>query len=102
VPDDSKWAFRSLSQLFTPDMIDNMKTIAITIDEETLASVDRLVGRGALRHNNRSRLIRQAVRDYVSRVERSAEDEREAAIVHRHRHRLAQQAGALVRVQAKP
>ena len=79
-----------------------MKTIAITIDEDTLARVDRLAVPDSRAGHNRSRVIRQAVREYVSRIERVAEDEREAAIVRRHRGRLARQAGALVREQAKP
>ncbi len=78
-----------------------MKTIAITIDEPTLETVDRLVGRGRGAHN-RSQMIRQAVHEYVARLERLAEDEREAAIVRRHRGRLARQTAALVREQAKP
>jgi metal-responsive CopG/Arc/MetJ family transcriptional regulator len=72
-----------------------MKTIAITIDPDTLARVDRLGRR------NRSRIIREAVREYVTRVERLADDERESAIVRKHRGRLARQAAALVRAQAK-
>lgn len=79
-----------------------MKTIAITIDEETLGHVDRLVGRGGPASRSRSQLIRQAVHDYVSRLERLADDEREAAIVRRHRGRLARQVSALVREQARP
>ncbi len=79
-----------------------MKTIAITIDEKTLEHVDRMVGRGGGAGRNRSQLIRQAVHEYVSRLDRLAEDEREAAIVRRHRGRLARQASALVREQAKP
>lgn len=79
-----------------------MKTIAITIDEATLEHVDRLVGRGGRASGNRSQLIRQAVHDYVSRLERVADDAREAAIVRRHRGRLTRQASALVREQAKP
>ena len=79
-----------------------MKTIAITIEEDVLDRLDRVAGGSGQAAGNRSRAIRQAVREYVSRVERSAEDEREAAIVRRHRGRLARQAGALVREQAKP
>ena len=79
-----------------------MKTIAITIDEATLASVDRLVGRGRRAGMNRSQLIRQAVADYISRLERLAEDQREDLILRRHRGRLARQTSALVRAQAKP
>ena len=79
----------------------NMKTIAITIDDHTLARVDRLAsGRGPGRAN-RSLVIRQAVQEYVARLERAAENEREAAVIHRHRGRLARQANALVREQAR-
>jgi len=81
-------------------MIPNMKTIAITIDSATLDRVDRLAGRRPGRAN-RSRVIRQAVQEYVARLERAVEDERETAVIRRHRGRLAQQAGALVREQAK-
>jgi metal-responsive CopG/Arc/MetJ family transcriptional regulator len=79
----------------------NMKTIAITIDEGTLARVDRLTSRG-IHAASRSGVIRQAVHQYVERIERAAADEQEAAIVRRHRSRLARQAQALVKVQAKP
>lgn len=73
-----------------------MKTIAITIDNDTLERVDRLGGR------NRSRVIRLAVQEYVARLDRLAEEEREAAVIRRHRGRLARQARALVRAQAQP
>ncbi len=77
-----------------------MKTIAITMDADTLARMDRLAARQGGRAN-RSRLIREAVRDYVARLERAAGDEREAEVVRRHRGRLAREARALVRQQAK-
>jgi metal-responsive CopG/Arc/MetJ family transcriptional regulator len=83
-------------------MINNMKTIAITIEEGVLERIDRLTRRQGSTDTNRSRLIRRAVREYVSRVEREEAQEREAAIVRRHRARLARQAAALVRQQAKP
>ncbi|OFW03040.1 MAG: hypothetical protein A3I61_05445 [Acidobacteria bacterium RIFCSPLOWO2_02_FULL_68_18] len=79
-----------------------MKTIAITIDEDILERLDRVARPGGGRGLNRSRIIRTAVRDYVSRLERQLDEEREAAIVRRHRGRLARQAAALVRQQAKP
>lgn len=79
-----------------------MKTIAITIDEDILTRVDRLAGRGGQGRTSRSRLIRQAVREYVSRLERLADERQEATVIRRHRGRLAQQASALVREQAKP
>ena len=74
-----------------------MKTIAITIDDQTLERVDRIGG-----GRSRSRVIRQAVQEYVSRLESTAEQEREAEIFRRHRRRLGQQVRALVREQAKP
>jgi len=78
-----------------------MKTIAITIEEDILDRLDRVAGQGHPVRTNRSRAIRQAVREYVSRLERLAQDEQEAAVVRRHRGRLARQASALVREQAK-
>ena len=77
-------------------IISNMKTIAITIEADLLERVDRLAGK------NRSKAIRQAVREYVVRLEQDAEDACEAAVVRRHRSRLARQARELVREQAKP
>ena len=62
--------------------------------------VDRLASRSGAA--NRSQVIRQAVQEYVSRLERATEDEREDAIVRRHRDRLARQARALGREQARP
>jgi metal-responsive CopG/Arc/MetJ family transcriptional regulator len=79
-----------------------MKTIAITIDEATLGRVDRLVSGGDPRSRNRSRIIREAVQDYLSRMERANEEERERAIYRKHRARIARQATVLVREQAKP
>jgi metal-responsive CopG/Arc/MetJ family transcriptional regulator len=79
-----------------------MKTIAISIDEDVLARVDRLAGPSAKSARNRSRVIREAVREYVSRLERLAEDERETAIVRRHAGRLSREAAVLIREQAKP
>ena len=80
--------------------MNNMKTIAITIDEDILARVDRLT-RSRQGGRNRSHLIRQAVQEYVLRLERMAQEDHEAAVFRSHRERLAQQARALVREQAK-
>ena len=79
----------------------HMKTIAITIEEAMLAHVDRLAGdRGDT--PNRSKIIRAAVAEYLARIERSAEEERERDVFRRHRGRLHRQAAALVKEQAKP
>ena len=78
-----------------------MRTIAITIEEDVVDRIDRLVaGRGGA-GGNRSRVIREAVREYLLRVERAGEEEREKEIFKRHRSRLARQAAALVKEQAK-
>ena len=74
-----------------------MKTIAISIDEDMLQRIDRLSVGG-----NRSQLIRKAVQDYLTHLERIAEEEREREIFKRNRRRLERQAIALVKEQAKP
>lgn len=77
-----------------------MKTIAITIDDDTFERIERLGAQAGKSAKNRSQLIREAVRDYVIRLERAAEEAREADIVRRHRLKLAQQAAAAVKAQA--
>jgi metal-responsive CopG/Arc/MetJ family transcriptional regulator len=81
-----------------------MKSIAITIDEDMLNRLDHLVGRGsgAGTLRSRSRVIREAVKEYIMRHERLAAEEREATIIRRHRVRLMQQARAAIREQARP
>jgi metal-responsive CopG/Arc/MetJ family transcriptional regulator len=79
-----------------------MKTIAITIEDETLERVDAVAagrGRGSA---NRSRVIRTAVKEYLARLDAVSEAERERGIIRRHAKRLARQAAALVEEQAKP
>ena len=82
-------------------IIYNMKTIAITMDETTLDRIDRLVDSDSPGARNRSRVIREAVRDYLSRIERLNEEERERLIYKKHRARIARQTAALVKEQAK-
>ena len=78
-----------------------MKTIAITIEEDSLERIDRLNMQGA-EASNRSRVISTAVKEYLQRVERLAEEEREREIFRRNRGKLSRQAEALVKEQAKP
>src|SRR3989442_8016340 len=81
-------------------IVHNMRTIAITIEEHMLKAIDRLAqGEGS---SNRSRVIREALREYLLRVERLEEEVRETEIFRRHRGQLARQAAALVKEQAKP
>ena len=77
-----------------------MRTIAITIEEATLDRIDQLIKRGGLHSRNRSEVIRQAVREYIARLERPVEEEQERDIFRRHRRRLERQAAALVKEQA--
>ncbi|MBI1959221.1 MAG: ribbon-helix-helix protein, CopG family [Candidatus Rokubacteria bacterium] len=77
-----------------------MKTIAVTIDESTLQRLDELAA-ASPRHRSRSVLVRAAVRDFVERERQRAIEERESAILRRHKLRLARQAKALLAQQAR-
>ena len=77
-----------------------MKTIAITIDDDTFERIARLSAGGGMAGKNRSQLVREAVKDYVTRLEQAAGEAREATIVRRHRGRLARQAAAAIKTQA--
>ena len=80
-----------------------VKTIAITIDTAMLDAVDRIAGRKRPGEStNRSKVIRAAVREYLARLERAADEEREREILKRHARRNAREAAALIRLQAKP
>jgi metal-responsive CopG/Arc/MetJ family transcriptional regulator len=65
-----------------------MKTIAITIDKPTLLRIDRLVTKSSVFRKGRSEVIRQAVREFVARLDRLAKEEQERKILQRHRTRL--------------
>jgi metal-responsive CopG/Arc/MetJ family transcriptional regulator len=77
-----------------------MKTIAITIEDDMLVRIDRVAG-SRQGTTNRSRLIRDAVREYLARIERVSEEEREREIFRSHKGQLAREAAALVKEQAK-
>jgi metal-responsive CopG/Arc/MetJ family transcriptional regulator len=81
-------------------MIDNMKTIAITIDDDTLERVDALSAQGPARAN-RSSIFRTAVREYLNRVEHELEAQRETEIFRKHSKKLNRQAAALIREQGR-
>jgi hypothetical protein len=78
-----------------------MKTIAITVDDSTLACIDRISSQGRKKRRNRSAIVRQAVVELAQRVQQEAEEERERAIYRRHRTQLRRDALALIRKQAK-
>ena len=79
----------------------NMKTIAITIEEDTLRRIDALRGQKGQHGKNRSQFIRSAIKDHLARIEKHSEEEREREIFRRNRRKLHRQALALIKEQAK-
>jgi metal-responsive CopG/Arc/MetJ family transcriptional regulator len=78
-----------------------MKTIAISVDEETLKLLDDLTGRAPGRRT-RSALVRAALREFAERERRRQVEDRERAIFRKHRERLAREARVLIKEQARP
>ncbi|MGH9791191.1 MAG: CopG family ribbon-helix-helix protein [Candidatus Acidiferrales bacterium] len=78
-----------------------MKTIAISIEEAALQQIDRLARKRSAKRRNRSQVIRQAVQEYISRLERQEREAREDEIIRKHYKKLNRQAAALIRQQAK-
>lgn len=78
-----------------------MKTIAITIDDSTLALLDQLVERSG-RARGRSALVRTALREFAERARHQEVEAHEGRILKEHRKRLAREAEALIKVQARP
>lgn len=82
-----------------------MKTIAVSIDEPTLAALERVTKRprrgGSGHRPNRSEVVRQALQEFIERHERSAREAKERQVIAHHRGRLAREAAALVSEQAK-
>ena len=78
----------------------NMKTIAITIDEETLAEIDDLDSSSS-RYGSRSALVRDALAAFVARERRWAEEERERQVIRDHKLSLDEELEALVGDQAR-
>ncbi len=76
-----------------------METIAITVDQATLKSLDRLVASGVSK--NRSEAVRTAVGELMAATERASREHREGEIIRKHRGKLSRQARELVRSQAK-
>jgi metal-responsive CopG/Arc/MetJ family transcriptional regulator len=75
-----------------------MKTIAISIDEESLAALDRLA-RG---RRNRSELVRQAVAELVKRLELERREVVERKALARFKKTLSRETAALMAAQAEP
>ena len=84
-----------------------MKTIAISIDEASLAAIDRLARAAGPRGGrkgqvNRSEVIRRAVREFICRRKRHEREESDREILAANRERLERQAQALIGEQASP
>jgi metal-responsive CopG/Arc/MetJ family transcriptional regulator len=84
-----------------------MKTIAITIDETTLAALDKLAAGGARRRaggraGNRSEVVRRAVQEYLDRRAQAERDRVEWEIWRKNLSKLNRDAAALVADQAEP
>ena len=74
-----------------------MKTIAITIEEAMLKRLDELA-MASPRLRSRSALVRAALREFLEREIEALEHK----ILRKHRRRLAREARALIREQARP
>jgi metal-responsive CopG/Arc/MetJ family transcriptional regulator len=84
-----------------------MKTIAISIDEASLAAIDRIAQaagrrRGQKGQANRSEVIRRAVREFISRGKRREREDSDRRILEANRELIERQAEALVGEQAEP
>jgi metal-responsive CopG/Arc/MetJ family transcriptional regulator len=77
-----------------------MKTIAVTIDDETLRLLDELTA-GQPRRRRRSALVRAALRDFVEKERRRVTEEHEREIFHKNRKQLAHQARLLIKEQSR-
>jgi len=85
----------------------NMKTIAISIDEASLAVIDRMAqrarpGRGRKGRGNRSEVIRRAVREFIVRSRKREREDSDRQILAANREQILLQAEALVGEQAEP
>jgi metal-responsive CopG/Arc/MetJ family transcriptional regulator len=83
-----------------------MKTIAISIDEESVAAIDRLARtagrrRGGRKQANRSELVRRAVREFLARQRRHEREEGDRRALSTHRELVGRQSAVLVAEQAK-
>ncbi len=77
-----------------------MKTIAITVDEETLELIDELYD-SSNEFRSRSALVRTAIRAYAAHVRRQREEEREREIIHENKGILDKQLEVLISEQSK-
>jgi metal-responsive CopG/Arc/MetJ family transcriptional regulator len=79
--------------------MNNMKTIAVTIDEATLKLLDDL--HAAQPGRKRSALVRVALREFAEREHQRVTEAREGEIFRKNRKQLERQARALIKEQAR-
>lgn len=77
-----------------------MKTIAVTVDDVTLALLDELTA-GQPRRRTRSALVRIALREFAERERRRVIEEREREIFRKNRQQLAREARLLIEEQTR-
>jgi Arc/MetJ-type ribon-helix-helix transcriptional regulator len=78
-----------------------MKTIAITIDDETLGLMERL-HRSSPQFRSRSALVRAAIRAYAAQERERRSREREYRVIRQNKSLLDRQLRALVTEQEAP
>jgi Arc/MetJ-type ribon-helix-helix transcriptional regulator len=78
-----------------------MRTIAISIDDETLGLIDQL-HRSSRRFRSRSALVRAAIRAYASLERERRSRERELRVIRENKALLDRQLKAMVKEQATP
>lgn len=76
-----------------------MKTIAIIIDDETMALIEELY-EASTTFPSRSALVRAAIREYTILAGKRADEERGRAIIHANKDLLKKELAALISVQA--
>ncbi len=82
------------------NIIYNMKTIAITVDDETIELIDELF-RSTNEFRSRSALMRTALREYAAQVRKRKQEERETAVIQKHKKELDKQLEVLISEQAR-
>jgi len=71
---------------------------SVTLAEETVAAIDEMATAG----KNRSRIIEEAVNEYLERRERELRDRRDLEILNRHAERLNREVEDILAYQAEP
>ncbi len=78
-----------------------MKTIAISIEEQMVSSLDRLAHASDVPRMSRSAIVRRALSEYLARHEQALREEHERKVISKNKELLNRQAEALVAEQAE-